>query len=75
VPQVGTGAVANDRAGLADPLQARGDIDAIAHEIAVGLLDDVAEMNAKRNSILRSGSRLAWLSATHSAAQHARRAY
>ena len=28
------------------PSQARGDIDAVAHQIAVGLLDDVAEMNA-----------------------------
>jgi hypothetical protein len=27
-------------------LQARGDIDAVAHEIAVALLDDVAEVNA-----------------------------
>ena len=35
-----------DRAGLGDPLQPRGDIDAVAHQIAVGLLDDVAEMNA-----------------------------
>ena len=28
------------------PFQSRGDIDAVAHQIAVGLLDDVAEMNA-----------------------------
>ena len=35
-----------DRAGLGDPLQSRGDVDAVAHQIAVGLLDDVAEMNA-----------------------------
>src|ERR1700722_1415914 len=35
-----------DRAGLCDPFQARGDIDAVAHEIAVGLFDDVAQMNA-----------------------------
>src|SRR5271166_309493 len=28
-----------NRAGLGDALQARGDIDAVAHEIAVGLLD------------------------------------
>ena len=35
-----------DRAGLADALQSRGDIDAVAHQIAVALLDDVAEMNA-----------------------------
>ena len=35
-----------DRSGLADTFQARGDIDAVAHKIAVGLLDHVAEMNA-----------------------------
>ena len=35
-----------DRARLGDALKPRGDIDAVAHQIAVGLLDDVAEMNA-----------------------------
>jgi len=35
-----------DRSGLGDPLQARGDIDAVAHEIAVAFLDHVAEMDA-----------------------------
>ena len=35
-----------DRAGLGDALQPRGDIDAVAHQIAVRLLDDVAQMNA-----------------------------
>ena len=35
-----------DRAGLGDPLQPRGDVDAVAHQIAVALLDDVAQMNA-----------------------------
>ncbi len=35
-----------DRAGLRDALESRGDIDAVAHEVAVALLDDVAEMNA-----------------------------
>ena len=35
-----------DRARLADALQPRGDVDAIAHQIAVGLLDDVAQMDA-----------------------------
>ena len=35
-----------DRAGLGDAFQPRGDIDAVAHQIAVGLLDDVAEMDA-----------------------------
>ena len=32
--------------GLGDPLQARGDIDAVAHQVAVALLHDVAEMDA-----------------------------
>ena len=31
---------------MADPLKPRGDVDAIAHQVAVALLDDVAEMNA-----------------------------
>ena len=35
-----------DRAGLGDAFEPRGDIDAVAHQIAVALLDDVAEMNA-----------------------------
>ena len=35
-----------DRAGLGDAFQSRGDIDAVAHQVAVALLDDVAEMNA-----------------------------
>ena len=35
-----------DRPGLGDPLQPRGDIDAVAHQIAVALLDDIAEMDA-----------------------------
>ena len=35
-----------DRAGLGDALQPRGDVDSVAHQVAVGLLDDVAEMNA-----------------------------
>ena len=35
-----------DRAGLGHALQSRGDVDAVAHQVAVGLLDDVAEMNA-----------------------------
>ena len=32
--------------GLGDALQARGDIDAVAHQVAVALLDHVAEMDA-----------------------------
>src|SRR6202011_4016766 len=35
-----------DRPGLGDAFKARGDIDAVAHEIAVALLDHVAEMDA-----------------------------
>ena len=33
-------------ANLANAFQARGDIDAVAHEIAVALLDNIAQMNA-----------------------------
>jgi hypothetical protein len=36
-----------DRPGLGDPLETRSDVDAVAHEIAVALLDDIAEMNAR----------------------------
>ena len=35
-----------DAAGHGDALEARGDIDAVAHEIAVALLNDVPDMNA-----------------------------
>src|ERR1700722_7567609 len=35
-----------DCARLANTLQPRGDIDAVAHEVAVAFLDHVAEMNA-----------------------------
>jgi hypothetical protein len=35
-----------DRAGIGDPFEARGDIDAIAHQITVRLLDYVAKMDA-----------------------------
>src|SRR6202040_2046699 len=35
-----------DSAGLRDSFQPRRDVDAIAHEIAVGLFDDVAQVNA-----------------------------
>ena len=35
-----------DRAGLSDALQSRGDVDAVAHQIAVRLFDHVAEMDA-----------------------------
>ena len=35
-----------DAARLRDAFQSRGDIDAVAHQIAVALLDDIAEMDA-----------------------------
>ncbi len=35
-----------NRARRADALQPRGDVDAVAHQVAVALLDDVAQMNA-----------------------------
>ena len=35
-----------DRPGLGDTFQSRGDIDAVAHQIAVALLDHIAEMDA-----------------------------
>ena len=35
-----------DRAGLGDAFEPRGDVHAIAHQVAVGLLDDVAEVDA-----------------------------
>ena len=34
------------RPGRGDPLEASSDVDAVAHQVAVALLDDVAEMNA-----------------------------
>jgi hypothetical protein len=33
-------------ARLGDPQEPRGDVDAVAHQIAVALLDDIAQMNA-----------------------------
>jgi hypothetical protein len=35
-----------DRTRLGDPQQACGDVDAVAHQVAVGFLDHVAEMDA-----------------------------
>jgi hypothetical protein len=35
-----------DRAGFGDTFEPRGDIDAVAHEVAVGLLNDIAQMDA-----------------------------
>jgi hypothetical protein len=48
-----------NRAWLADALQSRRDIDAVAHQIAVAFLDDVAQMNAdaKLDAALRAASR------------------
>ena len=43
-----------DRARLGDALQPRGDIDAVAHQIAVRLLDHVAEMDANPEFDARS---------------------
>ena len=50
-----------DRARFADALQPRGDVDAIAHQVAVALLDDVAEVNAdaKLDPALRRQARVA----------------
>ena len=44
-----------DRARLANTLQPRGDVDAVAHQVAVSLLDHIAEMNAdaKEDALLR----------------------
>ena len=48
-----------DRARLGDSFKSRGDIDAIAHQIAVALLDDIAQMNAdtKDDAALRRNGR------------------
>ena len=35
-----------DRPGQRDPFEARGDIETVAHEVAVALLNDIAEMDA-----------------------------
>ena len=35
-----------DGAGLGDTFQSRGNIDAVAHQVAVALLDHIAEMDA-----------------------------
>jgi hypothetical protein len=35
-----------DRAGLGDTLQPRSDIHAVAHKVAVGLLNDIAQMDS-----------------------------
>ncbi len=50
-----------DRARRGDPLKARGDIDAVAHQISIGLLDHVAQMNAdaKFDALVLSNTRVA----------------
>ena len=50
-----------DRARRANAFQPRSDVDAVAHQIAVGLLDDVAEMNAdaELDPLIRSDARIA----------------
>ena len=44
-----------DRARRGNPLEPGGDIDGVAHQIAIGLLDDIAEMDAdaKFDALLR----------------------
>ena len=44
-----------DRTGFGDAFQSRGDIDPVAHQIAVALLDDIAEMDADAKLMRRSG--------------------
>jgi hypothetical protein len=50
-----------DRAGRGNALKPRGDVYAVAHEIAVGLLDDVAQMDAdaKLDALFRRHARIA----------------
>ena len=50
-----------DRARLANAFEARGDVDAVAHQIAVGLLDHIAQMNADAefDAALRRQARIA----------------
>jgi hypothetical protein len=46
-----------DAARFSDPFQPRGDIDAVSHEIAVGLLNNIPEVNANaENNALVSGT-------------------
>ena len=46
-----------DRAGLSDPFQSRGDIDAIAHQIAITSSTTSPRWMPTRNSMRRSGGR------------------
>jgi hypothetical protein len=48
-----------DRARFGDAFQSRGDVDSVAHQIAVALLDHVAEVNADTEhdpAVLRDAS-------------------
>jgi hypothetical protein len=45
-----------DRPGQRDPFEARGDIDTVAHKVAVALLDTVAEMDADTKLDALSGA-------------------
>src|SRR5271166_7054763 len=50
-----------DRARRGDAFQSRGDVDAVAHQVAVGLFDDVAQMDAdaELNAALGRQARIA----------------
>jgi hypothetical protein len=50
-----------DRTGLGYSFQTRGDVDAVAHQIAVGLLDHIAQMNAdvKFDALVERDARVA----------------
>ena len=45
-------------AGLGDPFEARGDVDAVAHQVAVALLDHAAPHTSSATSNLRSKQQL-----------------
>ena len=51
-----------DRALLGHALPSRGDIDAVTHQVPIGLLDDVAQMNAdpELDALLRRDTRVAF---------------
>ena len=45
-----------DRAGLSDPFEARGNIDAVAHQVSVALFNHIAKMNADAEFNRRSAA-------------------
>jgi hypothetical protein len=63
-----------DGPGLGYALEPRGDVDAVAHEIAVALLDDIADMNADANYDLPGPTTKQPIPQTIKAAQAASRA-